>query len=378
MIIERFEPVALHIERVGPFEQEYVLDFMKTYDNEADRPARFFLLASQNARGKTTLLEAFALAINILGGECESCSLPIIEDLGRRNGLIQLNVRVTAITKQELRTDIVLSLSVGGKMYEYLPAELERLNAPDGQEYIVATSTLEIIRTKGRFANELVDSIARVGNQTFRGFFNEELTFPTTIFFTSERGISRPLDEDIVIAKPGNLNYKPCHVIGREESGWRNSTDNLFCWFAWLSQDEQMPRHSLFEKACDLVNQSVFTEPDKRLQRLSRDPPYPMVKSEGQFHRLDRLSSGERARLQLILRTASLMTAHTVLLIDELELHLHPVWQHRLVESLIELVRRHPGLYIYYTTHSKELVERGIKHSFDKDEVLVASHKIIG
>jgi hypothetical protein len=53
-LVYEFRPLFLTVEGIGPFqEQPYTLDFT----DANDEPCNFFLLLSQNARGKTTLLE---------------------------------------------------------------------------------------------------------------------------------------------------------------------------------------------------------------------------------------------------------------------------------------------------------------------------------
>ena len=148
---------------------------------------------------------------------------------------------------------------------------------------------------------------------------------PTVLFFTANRAIYRPPSDQIVIAKPQNLNYQPCHIFSREEGDWRNSIDNLLCWLTWLSEGNTSSEKSHFDRACNTVNELVIDDSDKRLKLLKRDPPEPYIEASGKYHRLDRLSSGELSRLQIVLRTASLMTSNTILIIDELELHLHPI-----------------------------------------------------
>lgn len=377
MLINRFEPIALRVERIGPFDEVYHLDLMKKIDpkTEGKYPSRFFLLASQNAKGKTTLLEAFALAMNILGKQKQSFSIG--EDLLNRGGRIQLDVRVAVVLDNDRRASFILSLIAGEMIYDYLPAELDELSTTDGQAVIMAD--LESVRymPKNELANELLWAIERGDDWSFKGLFNEEFDLPTILFFTADRGMSRPPSDQIVIAKPQNLNYQPCHIFSYEQGDWRNSIDNLLCWLTWLSEGEVLAEKSHFKKACDTVNELVIDDADKRLKLLKRDPPEPYIEANGKLHRLDRLSSGELSRLQIILRTASLMTSNTMIIIDELELHLHPIAQHRLLDELINLIKKYPGLRLYFTTHSKELVERGINLSTRFDEILFASHRIL-
>ena len=92
------------------------------------------------------------------------------------------------------------------------------------------------------------------------------------------------------------------------------------------------------------------------------------VSSEGQEHGLEGLSHGERALLQIYLRTVAHMSRNTVILIDEVELHLHTTWVNRMFQVLKALLRSMPTLSIVFTTHDRELVrvfdhrtpERGI------------------
>lgn len=378
MFFENFEPISLRVERIGPFEQEFCLSFLKNVNTELSdyRPAKIFLLASQNGKGKTTLLEAFASAINLLS----SRQLPfsINEDFFSRKGRIQLDIRAT-VNINSISNDIILSLVNGDVIFEYSEKDLDKLNAPHGQEFIIARSASSQFNkiAQGSIAKQILlwsQSELDIG---FNGLFNEELLLPTTLFFTADRSIARPPLKQSIIAKPDNLRYYPCHIFGREEGSWKNSIDNLLCWFTWLSSTEDSDLKSYFNKACNLINEIAICDENKRLRLLQRDPPAPYIESGGLFHRLDRLSSGERSRLQLILRTASLMTSQSLILIDEIELHLHPVWQHKLMDSLIRLVKQYDGLRIIYTTHSKELVERGLKLSHSLDSDIIASHQLI-
>jgi predicted ATPase len=66
----------------------------------------------------------------------------------------------------------------------------------------------------------------------------------------------------------------------------------------------------------------------------------------------DGLSSGQMMLLLLLLQFARNRIHNSIVLIDELELHLHPLWQTRLHQSLGELGT---GNQIFFTTHSTHL-----------------------
>lgn len=78
--------------------------------------------------------------------------------------------------------------------------------------------------------------------------------------------------------------------------------------------------------------------------------------NDGYSHRLDRLSSGEKSLVQLYLRTGIHMTRNTILLIDELDVHLHSKWQHDLLNMLKQMAKNHPCLTIITSSHARELI----------------------
>ena len=106
------------------------------------------------------------------------------------------------------------------------------------------------------------------------------------------------------------------------------------------------------------------------------------------------LSSGTQGTLLWIRWLALKMVSHykfrtdweempAILLIDEIENHLHPTWQRRVIPALLE---HFPGLQIFATTHSPFVVaglKAGQVHLLNRDEngVVTAStneHDIIG
>lgn len=87
--------------------------------------------------------------------------------------------------------------------------------------------------------------------------------------------------------------------------------------------------------------------------------------------------------MALYYRTFDWRTKPAILLIDEIENHLHPTWQRRVIPALL---KHFPGLQIFATTHSPFVVaglKKGQVHMLkrDADGVVTAStnqHDIIG
>ena len=50
-------------------------------------------------------------------------------------------------------------------------------------------------------------------------------------------------------------------------------------------------------------------------------------------------------------------TLNTLILIDELDVHLHSIWQHGILRLLKTIVREHPRVTVIASTHSREILE---------------------
>lgn len=83
-LVQDFRPLFLTLEGVGPFQEKpYTVDFTDAHDE----PCNFFLLLSENGRGKTTLLELMTALMGLLE-QREPASLGF-EDLDNGNGRAQ-------------------------------------------------------------------------------------------------------------------------------------------------------------------------------------------------------------------------------------------------------------------------------------------------
>ena len=95
-----------------------------------------------------------------------------------------------------------------------------------------------------------------------------------------------------------------------------------------------------------------------------------VVFSNGKYEfRYDGLSSGEQMALLFLIRMANEQIHQSVVLVDEVELHQHPLWQRRLLHMLTQMGE---GNQIIATTHSDYLLEvapRGaVRHLGDLED----------
>lgn len=108
--------------------------------------------------------------------------------------------------------------------------------------------------------------------------------------------------------------------------------------------------------------------------RIQEEPPRLLVDKDGETLDLSQLSDGERSFLAMICdlgrrlalanpRLENPLHGSGVVLIDELELHLHPKWQRQIVHNLTETF---PRCQFIATTHSPQVVA-----SVEPDQVLL-------
>ncbi len=140
-------------------------------------------------------------------------------------------------------------------------------------------------------------------------------------------------------------------------------------------------RHGLFNKvdsdekisALKNVRQAIEYFTDFKNPRIRRQGiPTMIVEKDGEELDVNQLSQGEKSLLALVgdiaRRLAILnpsldnpLEGEGVVMIDEVDLHLHPKWQHDLVDKL---VRTFPNVQFILTTHSPHIIS-------DRSDILV-------
>ena len=81
-----------------------------------------------------------------------------------------------------------------------------------------------------------------------------------------------------------------------------------------------------------------------------------MYKKNGQSFNLNDASSGESCILSMFLGLIPLVENNSLILIDEPEISLHPLWQTKYIELLSEIFSYYTGCHIIIATHSHFLV----------------------
>lgn len=363
LTVYEFQPLWLTLDRVGPFRNTpYEIDFT----DAQDRPCNIFLLMSENGRGKTTVLECIALLMRQLGEESpahfQHDDLDTID-----GGRIQLDV-LTRIYWQGSDHRIILSLVAGNigentflKVWE--DGELEKYDADSWHKTgfrLRSPGRLEVIGKHDEMVQDLRAALIDAKQELPENFADSTLDKPTTLYFPAYRDIPPINSMERTLAQPENWSYSTVHEFASHGTHWTASLDNLLIWLKWLDNGS-------FEKAVKTVNDVVFTKlPDKRLSTEVNRVALEAIMINGKNeHRLDRLSSGEKNMLQLFLRIGAHSTRNTWLLIDELDVHLHPKWQTKITYLMQDQILVSPGTTVIAAAHSPEVLD-GL--AFDDEE----------
>lgn len=161
-----------------------------------------------------------------------------------------------------------------------------------------------------------------------------------------------------------------------------NNGHNFSKFFTWFREAEDLENERLRENG-------TF-EPDGQLKavrdalgrvstdysefRISRNPRDFLMKKDGQLFSINQLSDGEKCYLTLVGDIARMLAMTNrgepdplagkgCILIDEVDLHLHPVWQSEILGRLTQIF---PGCQFVITTHSPFVVSNVRPFADDK------------
>lgn len=341
-----FALVGLHLLDIGPLRGRSALSFT----DPGGQPTNLFLMMGPNGSGKTTILEAIFTSMSLLA----AISHPSfgVEALDAGEGGMQLDARVVLDDGARARP-FLLSIVAGrsGLLQEWPQEALERVEADEHiiLQFVRRGPAEPVTRSPSTHpaAAAFQDAIIAHLSDQPQDLFESVAGFPTVLYFPSNRGIKRP-PKEAAITRPPGLAYAPAHRFDTDGQSWATSLDNLFVWFAWLSDGRE-------DRSRELVNNLVFRG-TKRLGAVDRQNLFVPVEVEasGDRHRLHQLSSGERQLVQLVVRIASHMSGSTIVLIDETEQHLHLVMRRRLMTIMKEWVRAFGGLSFVFTSHQQD------------------------
>lgn len=349
IVIESWQPLRLILDEIGPFRQgPETFNFEGRDENGERQPANLYMLLAKNGRGKTTALEAIYGLFGLLS------SPPVGRFVQSHSGRAQLDVRVEW-REGSARRSCVLSLWTGARhpLEGWSDEQVKSVGNADSWERMALTGLTgqpELVEPSSDFGADLFRAIRDQHGVDPSQLYGASQTLPTVLYFPADRRLVAP-EEERVVKKPARWGYQPAQIFSSDGPEWSESIDNLLIWLEWV-EDLRI------EDLIKFLNGQLFSDsPGKALRRPRRQDLASYISTRTGEHPLSGLSHGERALLQLHARTLCHMTANTILLVDEVENHLHPRWSQRLYNSLKALFAQAPNLTTIFTTHSMVLME---------------------
>lgn len=307
----------------------------------------FNLIVGINGVGKTTVLESLRIVLSQILTEIK---VPIISkesfkktDININTNHLQVN---TNFSIDEVDYDFVYSKS--SKDYSVISVEQKKRTKESDINSREQGITLEDIA-------EFKSTISRKNKNNLLG-----------LFFSTRRSV---IVNQTSKAVKSNLFHAAAFVDALSEN--RNFNVKMFAdWFkVRKTLAEENPTNNNYNKVIQLIEEAIYTflpefsNLDLIEDEISGELTFCITKAK-KILNFTQLSDGERGVLALVFDIARRLIINNideknplhgqaVILIDELDLHLHPKWQRTIVN---DLTRTFPNCQFIATTHSPQII----------------------
>jgi predicted ATP-binding protein involved in virulence len=306
---------------------------------------RFNLLVGDNASGKTSVLDALSILLD--------CWVNGVKGDEKGGGIHPDQVRVEAFAYQDSYTfekKLPVRLEAFGEvMGNSLKWSRERITEKGGTKYVEARSIYSAAREAYRKVHD-----------------KEEVTLPIICSYGTERLWFESRHRKKGRSKEGK-DVRPSRFDGYEDCNeFEIQETDLLDWIrAEVLDGLQMGQKTIAFRAIERAVIGCVEDATSLIySERYKDAVISMKKQGPQFFK--NLSDGQRIMLTLVgdlVRRATILNGYLgdevlektpgVVLIDELDLHLHPIWQRRVVH---DLKRTFPTIQFITTTHSPQLI----------------------
>jgi len=187
---------------------------------------------------------------------------------------------------------------------------------------------------------------------------------------TFDKNIQLKLNEDeklfnsIMIETPYSLNssnyIKTTQLLAHQRGLNYTLGDHIIDLILQLSQTPSTDNNKIYNKITDIIDGKLYYDEE-------RDDFYYHKKSIDKELAMNSTATGIKmfGFLQVLLLNKTIREG-SVLILDEPEVHLHPKWQLKYAELIVELVKN--GVYVLITSHSPYMIE-ALERYAEKAEV---------
>jgi predicted ATP-binding protein involved in virulence len=319
----------------------HLRDFRCFADLEIDFHDHLTVLVAPNGQGKTAILEAISISLGTFLGAF---------DLGK--------------AKHIERTDARYSNGIGLQTEQKYPVSIAAdLQLSDGRSISISR---KLSGPKNKTTIKEAADLTQYGKDLQKQIRQEAalVTLPVVAYYSTGRlWKTHSLSTRKSLTASRSLGYEDC----------LSSASSFFQVQAWITKATlaqlQMPQNSLgqaLQMIQEAVNQALGSE---RWQNFHYNVSYEelvMQKGEEEILPVSLLSDGTRAMISLVADLAfrcvclnglsgldSPLNSPGIVMIDEIDLHLHPRWQQRVLHSLRQAF---PKIQFIVTTHSPQVL----------------------
>ncbi|MBW4680940.1 MAG: AAA family ATPase [Microcoleus vaginatus WJT46-NPBG5] len=194
---------------------------------------------------------------------------------------------------------------------------------------------------------------------------NSRKNIPLAIYYPINRAVL-----DITLEISEQLSFEQLDAYKYALTGFQIGFNSFFQWFRGLEDLENEERRDdpvYRDKRLEAVRQAIYSlMPNFSNLRVRRSPLRMTVEKQTQEFILNQLSDGEKCLLAMVGDLARRLAIANpnlenplegagVVLIDEIELHLHPEWQRKIMPAL---TRTFPNCQFIVTTHSPQVLSQ--------------------
>ena len=312
----------------------YLKDFRGISEAQMDFDEKSIVLFGVNGSGKSSILQAVNLVFEKLINK-------VVQNRFRQN----IKMSETDVRVGSSQCEISVEFSFNGDEYNIGRKLDKKLNKQS-----VKPKALEV------FAHRY--------KETFGSVYDDKIMQRSNIPIFVNYGVNR-------LVKDIPLRIRKTHVFDPLYT-YENAIQNIvnfhtfFEWYRNREDYENEVRSRDNPHYCDIQLDAVRRATEKMMSgftklRVTRSPLKMMICKEGMSLNVTKLSDGERCLLALIgdlARRASMANENPfncegIVVIDEIELHLHPTWQRRIVTTLRDVF---PNIQFLISTHSPQVL----------------------
>jgi predicted ATP-binding protein involved in virulence len=324
-----------------------------------------------NGAGKTTLLEGVAPLLTLLAQKIRNQALDLkgVGDaydvrIGTVEAVNEIKIVLSDTTAGNAESDVALEYFV-------------TFNEEDGYTPDDASDTRSFDKLDA-VAKAVSDQIKLARRKNIR---EKGLGLPVLIYYPCME--AQDWEKSNLGAQKKHERYNPYMTYDHSLTRDSFNFNAFFNWFKWREQINLQKRDEDGDRDFDAVKRAVYAmfndDPEKPDQYYNLATDYTQfsegelkLEKEGVSVNVNRMSSGEKAVFALAadlayrLSIANLnneddpLTGNGIVLIDEVDLHLHPKWQRAILPKLQKLF---PGIQFVVTTHSPGVLQNVPKES---------------